>query len=76
MDIRVQYFSNELMVEIYLKSLFRATVLVKFYAGNLARTPIKTHKGDEKWTLFVNKQLFLWSASITLDNNNDVLTYF
>ena len=24
--------------------------------------------------LFVNKQLFWWSASITLDNNNAVLT--
>ena len=38
------------------------------------RTPIKTPKGDEKWPLFVNKQLFWWSASITWDNNNDVLT--
>ena len=35
---------------------------------------IKTHKGDEKWPLFVNKQLFWWSASITLDNNNAALT--
>ena len=26
--------------------------------------------------LFVNKPLFWWSASITLDNNNDVLTDF
>ena len=34
---------------------------------------IHLHKGDEKWPLFVNKQLFWWSASITLDNNNDVL---
>ena len=34
----------------------------------------KTHKGDEKWPLFLNKQLFLWSAPITLDNNNAVLT--
>ena len=43
---------------------------------HLARTPIKTHKGVEKWPLFVNKQLFWWSASITLDNNNAVLTDF
>ena len=35
------------------------------------RTPIKTHKGVEN--LFVNKQLFWWSASITSDNNNAVL---
>ena len=40
----------------------------------MARTPIKIHKGVEKWPLFVNKQLFWWSASITLDNNNAVLT--
>ena len=26
--------------------------------------------------MFVNKQLFWWSASITLDNNNDVLSDF
>ena len=38
------------------------------------RTQIKTHKGDEKWPLFVNKQLFWWSASITLHNNIAVLT--
>ena len=31
---------------------------------------MKTHKGDEKWPLLVNKQLFWWSAPITLDNNN------
>ena len=37
---------------------------------------IKTHKGDEKWPLFVNKQLFWWSASVTLDNNKGVLTDF
>ena len=47
---------------------------MKYYSGNLARTPIKTYKDDEKWPLFVNKQLFWWSASITLDNNNAVLT--
>ena len=37
-----------------------------------ARTPIEAHKGDEKWPLFVIKQLFWWTASITLDNNNGV----
>ena len=60
------------MVEICSKSLVRA--IVKYYSSNLARTPIKTYKGDDKWPLFVNKQLFWWSASITLDNNNAVLT--
>ena len=35
---------------------------------------IKSHKGDGKWPLFVNKQLFWWSALITLDNNNAILT--
>ena len=58
------------MVEIYSKSLVRANdniLLMK-----LVMTPIKTHKGDEKWPLFVNKQMFWWSTSITLDNNNNV----
>ena len=59
-----QIFQNELMVEMYSKSLVRA-----IGEGFLARTSIKTYKGDEKWPLFVNKQLFWWSASITLDNN-------
>ena len=37
---------------------------------------MRIHKGDEKWPLFVNKQLFWWSASITFDNNNGDLTDF
>ena len=55
------------MVEICVKSLVRAkgkVLLMKF--TNSTRV--------EKWPLFVNKQLFWWSASITLDNNNAVLT--
>ena len=68
------FFQTEIVVQICSKSLIRATgkvLLIK-----LARTPIKTHKGDEKWPLLVNKQLFWWSASIILDNNNGVLTDF
>ena len=42
------------MVEIYSESLVRAIGKVLL----IARTPIKAHKGDEKWPLFVNKQLF------------------
>ena len=38
--------------------------------------PMETYEGDEKWPLLVNKQLFWWSTSITLDNNNDVLAEF
>ena len=60
------------MVEICSESLVRAigkVLLMKFSY----RTPIKTHKGNEKWSLFVNKQLSWWSTSITLDNNNAVL---
>ena len=57
------------MVKIYSKSPVKGIGKVK----NLARTPIKTHKGDEKRPLFVNKQLFWWSASMALDNNNSVL---
>ena len=63
------------MAEIYSKSLY-IELLVKYYSCKLAVTPIKIHKGDGKWPLFVNKQLFWWSASITLYNNNDVLTDF
>ena len=61
----------------WLKSIPRVylELLVKYYADNLARTPIETHKCDEKWPLFVNKQLFWWSASIILDNYNDVQTF-
>ena len=61
------------MVEICSESLVRA-IWVKYYLRNLARTPIKAHEGDEKWPLFVNKQLFWWSASITLDNINAVIS--
>ena len=42
------------MAEIYSKGPARAigkVLLMEF------STPIKTHKGDEKWPLFVNKQL-------------------
>ena len=62
------------MAEIYSESPVKATG--KYYSWNLDRIPFKTHKGDEKWPLFVNKQLFWWSASITLDNNNEVLADF
>ena len=42
------------------------------------KLPIKTHKGGDKGSLFVNKQLFWLCASITLDNNsnNDAITDF
>ena len=58
------------MVEIYSKSPFRAIgkVLPMKFRWNTK----KEHKADEKWPLFVNKQLSWRSASITLDNNNDV----
>ena len=73
MVIWVNFFQTELISEIYSKSQVRAIGKVLLI---LARTPIKTHKGDGKWPLFENKQLFWWSASITLDNNNDVLADF
>ena len=34
------------------------------------------HKGDEKWPMIVNKQLFWLSALIPLNNNNDILIDF
>ena len=58
------------MVEIYNKSLVRAIGKVFLMKLSLA------HNGDNKWPLFVNKLLFWWFASITLNNNNDVLTDF
>ena len=65
------------MAEIYSKSPVSSLELfMKYYSCKLARIPIKTHKGDEKWPLFVNKQLFWWSRSITLENNSDVLADF
>ena len=45
------------MVEIYSKSLVRA--IGKVLLMNLSRTPIKTHKGDVKWPLFVNSGLWV-----------------
>ena len=68
--ICVNIFQNELMVEIYFKGLvgaFGKVFLMK------SRTPIKIHKGNENWPLFENGQLFWWSTSITLDND-DFLT--
>ena len=54
------------MVEIYSESSLE--LLVKYYSWlwNLARTQIKTHKGDEKWPLFVNKQLFVVCINISI----------
>ena len=63
--IQVKHFQNELMFEISSESLVRANgkvLLMKFCRNS-----------DEKWPLFVNKQLFWWSAPITLDNNNALL---
>ena len=74
MVIWVRIVQTELMVEIYSKSLVRA--IGKVLLMRFSYTPIKAHTGDEKWPLFVNKQLFWWSASITLDNNNGVSTDF
>ena len=57
---------------VHLKDTTRSTVVIEVNSFQIS--PIKTHKGDIKLLLFVNKQLFWWSASITLDSNNDVLT--
>ena len=57
------------MAEICSKSQVRAMGKVL-----LMVVRIMSHKGVGKWPLFVNKQLVWWSASLTLDNNNAVLT--
>ena len=73
MVICVNICQNELLVEIYSKSLVRAIGKVLHMEFKLKHQL----KGNEKWPLFVNKWLFLWFASITLDNNNNnVLTAF
>ena len=56
MVIQVQISQNELMVEISSKSLVRA--IGKVLLMNLSRTPIRTHKGDGKWPLFVFFSLY------------------
>ena len=55
------------MVEICSESLVRAIT-----HGIKLEHQLKPIKVIKKWPLFVNKQLFWWSASITLDNNNAV----
>ena len=67
--IWVKKNQTQLMVEIYFKSLVKIELKHKF---------IETNKSDEKCPLFVfvNKQLFWWSASITSDTKNDVVTNF
>ena len=57
------------MVEIYSKSLVTAIgkVSLMTFSWNT------NQKGDEKWPSFIYRQLFWWSASIILENNNDVL---
>ena len=64
MVIWIKCFQNESMVE------------TLNYSLSLTEPPNKTYEGDGKWPLFVNKQLFWWSASMILDNNNDVLPDF
>ena len=64
MAIRVNFYQNELMVEIYSKSLVRSIGKVR----NLARTLIKTHK-----VAFVCKQTaVLVVPAITLGNNMEI----
>ena len=71
---RSKYFQTDLIVEIYSKSLVRATG--KVLHMKFSQNTNQTHKGDEKWPLCINKQLFWWSTAIKLDNKNDVLTDF
>ena len=64
MVIWVKIVQNEFTVEIDSKSLVRAigkVLLIKFRLNTN-----ENHKGDEKWPLFVNQQLFWWAALITL----------
>ena len=65
------YWSDSFNMNLWLKSsLVRAIGKVICMHFILARTH------DGKWPFFVNKQLFWWSASTTLDNNKDILPDF
>ena len=72
--IWVKICQTDFMSGIYSKSPVRA--ICKVLVMKLDRTPNKTNKSDKKWPLFVNKQLFWWSASITLGNNKIFLQTF
>ena len=77
MVIWIIFSKTDLTVEINSKSLIKAigkVLYIYIYSWSVARTPIKTHKGNEKWPFYVNKQLFWWSTSIILDNKNVILT--
>ena len=56
------------VLELSFLSLIRAIGKVSQNTEN-----IENRQGDADWSLFVNKWHCWWSASITLDNNNDVL---
>ena len=56
MVIWVNIFQTESMAE-SIPSV-QLELLIKYYSRNLARTPIQTHIGDEKWPLFVNNSCF------------------
>ena len=68
-------YSNVEIIDIVFRGVKVKISEIRLKSENLhpCRIPIRTHKSDEKWPLFVNKQLFWWSASITLDNNNEIL---
>ena len=59
---QVTNFQNELMGDIFFKSVVRA--ISKVLCMEFSLITINTHrpKGDEKGPLFVHKQLFWWSA--------------
>ena len=73
--ILVNFIQTELIVEIYSKRLVRAIGKILFM--KLSHNTNQTHiKVMQNGLCFVNKQLFWWFASITLDINNGVFTDF
>ena len=67
MILWVKVFQTELMFEIYSKRLVRA--IGKVSLMSFSSNTNKTHQGEGKWPLFVNKQLFWWSISITMGDS-------
>ena len=62
--------TKKFTLNLWLKSILRVQlgILGKYYSCNLAITLIKTHEGDEKWPLFVNKSCFggLWTITMLI----------
>ena len=73
--IRVLSCQTKIYIEISSKGQIRA--IGKILLLKIGLKPYSySIRGFENWPLFVNKQQFQWSASIKLNNNNNVFIDF